>query len=149
MMGHVAQVIADDHGWARTLAAAQRALRPGGRVAFESRNPEAREWTTWTPQASRRWLHHPALGQVEVWQEVLAVHGDRVSSAIHYRFAADGQELVSTSELRFRSQAELTRSLADAGFSVEQVFGSWDRRPVGPDSPELIFVAARGVESPP
>jgi hypothetical protein len=112
-------------------------------VAFESRNPGAREWTTWTPQASRRQLHHPVLGQVEVWQEVVEVRGDRVSSAIHYRFAADGRELVSTNELRFRGQAELTRSLAEAGFSVEQVVGDWDRRPVGPDSPELIFVAAR------
>jgi hypothetical protein len=83
------------------------------------------------------------LGRVEVWQEVVAVRGDRVSSAIHYRFAADGQELVSTSELRFGSQGELTRSLADAGFSVDQVFGNWDRRPVGSGSPELIFVAVR------
>ena len=53
MTGHVAQVITDDQRWRETLAATYRALRPGGRVAFESRNPSAREWTTWTPEASR------------------------------------------------------------------------------------------------
>jgi SAM-dependent methyltransferase len=148
MSGHVAQVIADDQRWQETLAATHRALRPGGRVAFESRNPSAREWAAWTPQASRRQLRHPALGPVEVWQQVLAVQGDLVTSEIHYRFP-DGEELVSTSELRFRTQAELTRSLTDAGFSVEQLAGDWDRRPVEPDSPELIFVAARGVDSRP
>ena len=143
MTGHVAQVIADDDEWAGTLAAVHRALRPGGRVAFESRNPRAREWTTWTPQASRRRFHHPTLGQVEVWQQVIEVRDDRVASEIHYRFAASGEEVVSSNELRFRSRAALTRSLTHAGFSVEQVFGDWDRRPVEPESPELIFVAAR------
>jgi hypothetical protein len=83
------------------------------------------------------------LGRVEVWQRVLEVRDDRVLSEIHYRFAASGEELVSTSELRFRSQAGLRRSLAEAGFSVERVFGDWDRGPVQADSPELIFVAAR------
>jgi dihydrofolate reductase len=28
--------------------------------------------------------------------------------------------------------------------SVERLYGDWDRRPVGPGTPELIFVAARG-----
>jgi hypothetical protein len=45
-----------------------------------------------------------------------------------------------------RSDAwELERSPAAAGFSllVERVVGDWGRRPVEPDSPELIVVAAR------
>jgi ubiquinone/menaquinone biosynthesis C-methylase UbiE len=45
--------------------------------------------------------------------------GGRVVSEIHYRFASDGTELVSTNELRFRTQVELTRSLTDAGSLVE------------------------------
>jgi hypothetical protein len=69
-----------------------------------------------------------------------------VTSAIHYRFP-DGQELVSTNRLRFRTLAALERSLADAGFSVERVAGDWDGRPFQPDSPEMIFVAAR-AEAP-
>jgi SAM-dependent methyltransferase len=143
MTGHVAQVIVDDERWHATLAAAHRALRPGGCVAFESRNPSAREWTAWTPQASRRQIDHASLGEVEAWYQVIEVQGDRVASQIHYRFAASGEEVVSSNELRFRSQAELTQSLADVGFSVEHVFGNWDRQSVDVNSPELIFVASR------
>ena len=143
MTGHVAQVIADDGGWRETLAAIHRALRPGGRVAFESRNPDARAWDAWTRQASRRQIDDPGLGQVEVWQQLIEVQGGRVSFEIHYLFASTGEEVVSTNELRFRTQAELTRSLADVGFSVEHLFGDWDRQPVGVGSRELIFIATR------
>lgn len=144
MTGHVAQVIVDNERWHSALVAAHRALRPGGCVAFESRNPSAREWTSWTVQASRRLIDHAGLGRVEVWWQVIDVQGDRVAFEIHYRFTASGQELVSSNELRFRSQAELTRSLAEVGFSLNQVFGDWDHQPVKVESPELIFVAVRG-----
>lgn len=83
------------------------------------------------------------LGHVEVWNQVIEAQGSHVRFEIHYLFASTGEELVSTGELRFRTQAELTLSLTDAGFSVEQVFGDWDRQPVGESSRELIFVAAR------
>ncbi len=34
-------------------------------------------------------------------------------------------------------------SLAGAGFTVERVFGGWDRRPPGPATRELVVVASR------
>ncbi len=43
MTGNVAQHILDPD-WARSLADLQRALRPGGVLAFETRNPVARAW---------------------------------------------------------------------------------------------------------
>jgi hypothetical protein len=51
--------------------------------------------------------------------------------------------LVSENRLRFRTEAELTQSLAEVGFKVERVYGDWDRRPAGPTIPELIVVAIR------
>jgi SAM-dependent methyltransferase len=143
MTGHVPQVILDDQSWHATLAATHRALRPGGWVAFESRNPRARPWAAWTPEASRRHVYHPARGQIEVWYRLLEVRGERVLYEIHYRFVSFGEELVTNNELRFRTQAELTQSLTDIGFSVEHLFGDWGRQPVEPQSPELIFVALR------
>jgi SAM-dependent methyltransferase len=142
MTAHVAQVIHDQETWRSTLAAAHRALRPGGHLAFESRNPNARAWLAWTPEASRQRLDTP-LGAVDVWSDLTEVVGDLVHYDIHYRFASDGEELISSNVLRFRSQAELERSLADAGFEVRDVFGDWDRSAVGARSPELIFVATR------
>ena len=142
MTGHVAQIIGDEEAWSATLAAIRRALCPGGHLAFESRNPLARPWTAWTPQASRRGVEDEVAGPVEVWFQDVEVDDDLVRYEIHYLFARSGEELVSHTELRFRTQAELSRSLSEAGFSVESVFGDWDRRPADAASRELIFVAA-------
>jgi SAM-dependent methyltransferase len=143
MTGHVAQIIRDDEVWSATLAAIREALGPGGRLAFESRNPLARPWTAWTPRASRRRVEDAVAGPVEVWFQDPEVDGDLVRYEIHYLFARSGEELVSHTELKFRTRAELGRSLSDAGFSVESVFGDWDGRPADAASRELIFVAAR------
>ena len=143
MTGHVAQVFLDEDAWRSALASIHAALRPGGRVAFESRNPRPRPWAGWTPEASRRVIESPQGGLIEVWHRLLSVRDGRVRFENHYRFVHSGDVLVSTAELRFRTQAELVGSLADAGFDVEHVYGDWDRRPVEEGSRELIFVATR------
>ena len=83
------------------------------------------------------------FGPVEVWWQLLDVSGDMVHYEIHYRFVASGEDAVSVNALRFRGQSDLTGSLSDAGFSVRRVFGDWNREPVTPSSPELIFLATR------
>lgn len=103
MTAHVPQVIFDQDAWARTLREAYRALRPGGRLAFESRNPEAREWERWTPEHSRRRLDPTPLGPVESWINLLEVIGDLVTYDIRYRIEATGEEVISHGVLRFRS----------------------------------------------
>lgn len=52
MTGNVAQVFVDDAAWHATLAAIHAALRPGGYLAFESRNPEDRAWERWNRAAT-------------------------------------------------------------------------------------------------
>lgn len=42
--GHVAQFFLTDEAWHEALTAVHAALRPGGRLAFETRNPAARAW---------------------------------------------------------------------------------------------------------
>ena len=150
MTGHVAQFFLDDEGWHSALIAIRKALRPGGHIAFESRNPLVQPWADdrierhidWPSQTSRRRVDDPVAGRVEWWTQLLEAEDDRVRTEIHYLFTQSGQELVSTNELRFRTRAELSRSLSDAGFSVESVFGDWDGRPADVASRELIFVAA-------
>ena len=152
MTGHVAQFFLDDERWHAALAAIHGALKPGGHLAFESRNPLVQPWADdriehhpdWPSRTSRRQVDDPAAGPVEWWIEFSEVSGNRVRYVIHYLFARSGEELLSTGDLIFRTQSELARSLVDAGFSVESVFGDWDGRPASPRTPELIFVAARG-----
>jgi SAM-dependent methyltransferase len=150
MTGHVAQFFLDDADWHSALVAIREALLPGGHIAFESRNPLVQPWADekiddhvdWPSRTSRRRVYDPVAGRIEWWTEILEVEEDRIRTAIHYLFARSGEELVSTNELRFRTRAELSRSLSDAGFSVESVFGDWDGRPADAAGRELIFVAA-------
>ena len=53
-----------------------------------------------------------------------------MSHTIRYRFD-DGDELESAATLRFRTEDELRTSLAAAGFTVDAIFGGWQREPVG------------------
>jgi SAM-dependent methyltransferase len=145
MSGHVAQFFLTDEGWHAALEALHRALKPGGHLAFESRNPEAREWETWTA-ATVMTVHDATAGVIDCWTTVDGFHDDVVTCANHYRFVATGEVLTSWVQLRFRSSEELTATLADASYTIEQMYGDWDRGPVGPGAPELIVVA---VSSPP
>ena len=152
MTGHVAQFFLDDERWQAALAAIHDALKPGGHLAFESRHPRVQPWADdrieghvdWPSRTSRRTVVDPAAGPVEWWTQIVGVNGNRVRYEIHYLFAASGEEVVSAGELIFRTQAEIGQSLANAGFSIDGVFGDWDGRPASAGSRELIFVATRG-----
>jgi SAM-dependent methyltransferase len=142
MTGHVAQFFVADDDWSTALAHLHAALRPGGRLVFESRNPDAREWETWESERHTT-VHDPQAGPIETWTRVDDVRDDVVSYTLGYRFTRTGDELVVPNALRFRSEPQLRASLAAAGFEVETVHGDWDGTPVGPASPELIVTAVR------
>ncbi|NLG21553.1 MAG: class I SAM-dependent methyltransferase [Actinomycetales bacterium] len=119
MTANVAQVFLTDDAWAHTLDAIHAALRPGGHLAFETRVPADRGWELWTPARTRATTEVPGLGPLTEWMEVTDVREDPllVSFTAHNEFP-DGQDVVSTSTLRFRSAQELESSLAAAGFDA-------------------------------
>jgi len=142
MTGNVAQVFLEDSDLNATLQNIHAALRPGGYLAFESRNPEFKEWEQWNREATRAHLESP-FGPVECWLEGTCLRGDRVYTEGHNLFKETGEVLVSSSELRFRSGAELTESLCRAGFIVQHVYGDWQLGPVVHNSRVMVFVVRR------
>ncbi len=138
MTGNVAQVFLTDEEWTATLGAIRAALRPGGRLVFESRRPERQAWREWTRERSWTRAVVPGVGPVETWVEVTDVRGGLVSFRWSFVFGADGAQLTSDSTLRFRSREELGDSLATAGFSVQDVRDAPDR-----PGHELVFIARR------
>ena len=142
MTGNVAQVFLDDDEWTATLQAIQVALRPGGHLAFESRNPAARAWEQWNREATYAQSDTP-YGPLTSWLEVVSIAEGRVRFEGHNIFTATGETLVIESELRFRSQVEITAALTHAGFAIEQLYGDWRHGPLTSASRVMVFVARR------
>jgi SAM-dependent methyltransferase len=142
MTGHVAQVFLTDDDWDAVLRHARRALRPGGHLAFESRNPGARAWTSWTREASLGHYAPDGGREFTSWAETVEVADGIVRFEAITVFADTGETIVATDALRFRTEPELRASLAAAGFAEPELNGAWDGSPVGRTSRELIVVAA-------
>jgi SAM-dependent methyltransferase len=128
MTGNVGQVFLTDESWAATLEGCRRALVPRGMLAFEVREPSAEAWLGWTRAGSWRRVPLPGGGgTVETWVDTTAVDLPYVSFRWTYRFDRDGAELTSESTLRFRTDAEIRRSLVEAGLTVQEVRDAPDR----------------------
>lgn len=136
MTANVAQAIVDEPVWEGTLAGIHAALRPGGWLVFETRDPSRRAWEEWNRAASYSTKHIPGVGTVESWVDVSAVEGPLVSFRGTYVFASDGAVLTSDSTLRFRERDEVETDLARHGYVVEEVREAPDR-----PGRELVFVA--------
>jgi SAM-dependent methyltransferase len=138
MTANVAQVFLSDEDWAATLRAAHAALRPGGRLIFETRDPAAKAWLGWNRERSYKHTVIPGVGGVETWVELVDVSGDLVSFRWTFVFESDGARLTSDSTLRFRRREEVAASLAAAGYVVDDVRDAPDR-----PGRELVFIARR------
>jgi len=143
MTGCVAQVFLRDEEWAETVSAIRESLRHGGHLAFESRNPVARAWEKWTREETFERIDSPN-GPMECWLDLVAVEPGRVVFEGHNVFKNTGEEVVARSELRFRDQEEIERSLVESGFVVDRVYGDWHRGPIDATSRLMVFVARRG-----
>ncbi|WP_439688671.1 class I SAM-dependent methyltransferase [Curtobacterium sp. SP.BCp] len=138
MTGNVAQHIADDD-WHRTLRDLRSVLRPGGALAFESRNPRVRAWTQWT--TSEPSVRPTAHGLLEEWSTADEIAPGVVRLVASNRFADEDQTLEYTEDLRFRVHDELVHDLRAAGFGAVEAFGDWQRGPLEDGASVMVFVA--------
>ncbi|MFJ7022290.1 class I SAM-dependent methyltransferase [Streptomyces sp. NPDC101117] len=138
MTANVAQAVVEPAVWRGTLRGAREALRPGGRLVFETRDPARRAWEGWTRERSRRVTEVPGAGAVETWFELLDVRLPLVSFRSNFVFGADGAVLTSDSTLRFRERGEVEADLVAEGFVVDEVRDAPDR-----PGREFVFVARR------
>ncbi len=138
MTANVAQAIVDPAAWDDTLHAVRAALRPGGRLFFETRDPQQRAWERWTRAATHRVSELEGVGEVETWTEVTEVSGPLVSFRMTWVFHSDGEVLTSDSTLRFRGEDEVVASLLAHGYVVDDV-----RRAPEQFGRELVFLARK------
>lgn len=141
MSGNVTQHIGPDH-WNRTLADISGALHSGGMVAFESRNPVAAEWRSWTRDQTLATLA-TADGPLTRWLD--ATEPDASGTVIlttTNRWDVSGEELIVSQALTFRSLEAIRRDLKAAELVVDEVWGGWNGERFEHDS-RLMVVEAR------
>ena len=139
LTGHVFQLLLDDRAVRAALGSLGRHLAPHGRLAFETRNPEVREWQHWSPAETRQRIETPG-GVVGVHYDISSVTGPLVSYETCIQFPG-GENVTVPDTLRFMDQAELAGFLTEAGLTDVTWYGDWDRSPASPASPEIIAVA--------
>jgi hypothetical protein len=138
MTGNVAQVFLTAEGWMATLNGIRDALRPGGRLVFEVRDPARQTWRAWNAEASYSTVDIPGTGVVESWVEVTRVADQLVSFTWTFRFQNSGTVITSDSTLRFRERAEIEASLDAAHLRLLDIRDAPDR-----PGNEFVFVTER------
>jgi len=141
MTGHAFQVFLEDSDVRAVLQTMRRHLAPGGRFAFENRNPLAREWEEWNTEASRERVRIDGVGEVEVCYRVVEVRDRFVTFETQHLFVDSGETATSPSTLRFMMKEELAGHLAQAGFTDIVWLGDWNGGPFTPESREIIAIA--------
>jgi SAM-dependent methyltransferase len=137
MMGHVFQILLTDEEALAVLANMRRHLKPGGKAAFETRNPNI-DWAhVWGTHAAV--VHKLPVGQVRETLHIASQSGEFIS--FQQRFEFPDTTVTSSSTLRFPSRTRIEGLIARSGLITREVFGDWDRSPFEPkQSPEMIFV---------
>jgi hypothetical protein len=85
---------------------------------------------------------------VTAWTEVTQVKDRVVDFTIHYLMPT-GDELTSEGALAFRTEDEVRSSLVAAGFTIERIYGGWNRDPIGHPDGEFLVIAVAAVPPEP
>jgi SAM-dependent methyltransferase len=127
------------------LACVRRHLAPGGRFAFDVFAPRLARMAE-PEQAEQVDARFALAGESVVRYATLS--RDPVAQLLDVRFRYERSragEIVGNEEARFRMRwfwrFELEHLLARAGFGEVVLYGDFDRRPIGADTPAFIAVA--------
>lgn len=146
MTGHAFQALLTDENALAVLRNAGRHLAPGGRLAFDTRNPAVREWVTWNPREWREVRQIPKLGLVEESGDTAHDPATGIVTIDHiYRFLDQKEERRARLRIRFIDQPHLARLIGEAGLRARDFYGWWDRTDFGPESQEIIAVMEKAA----
>ena len=141
MMGHAFQILLTDQEVLAVLATMRGHLKPGGRIGFETRNPNI-DWAhLWGMHAPVE--HRLANGPLRETLEITGQTGDLISFQQHFQFP--DVTLTAKSTLRFLSRSDVEDLITRSGLITREVYGDWDRSRFDPEqSPEIIFIVEAG-----
>lgn len=144
MTGHVFQTLIDDEQIRNCLRAVARALRPGGLLAFDTRNSAARAWETWGHGEPERIILPSGQDVLVTTQIEQPFDGQTLCFSEYFEGPMSGLPRLSRSRLRFVGRTRLFAQLMEAGFVIEADYGDFDQTAFTPSSPEILILARSG-----
>jgi 2-polyprenyl-3-methyl-5-hydroxy-6-metoxy-1,4-benzoquinol methylase len=135
MTGHAFQVLLSDKDVQSTFRTMRKHLAKGGKIVFESRNPQIDWVSRWNKNVN---LELPQ-GKVFIERKVKGRHEPFITFETRYHFS--DETLVSESKLRFWTQDEIASLLESCDLQIVDFFGDWDKTAFEPRiSEEMIFI---------
>jgi hypothetical protein len=130
------------------LKAVYNSLKIGGKLVFDSRNPDnykcfnnfgSIDWSTIdNPQ-----VYSSSLGKVKYWRSILEINQNKILYQNHYELLDSKDKLVSTNELIFRSLKEISQFLTKVGFKINQIYGDFEWNLANNQRSEFVFVTTK------
>lgn len=148
LSAHVFQVFLDDDHVRRTLRDIHRALRPGGLLAFETRNPAVGAWRTWNSPQPTELVDSDGTIIRSAYRVISSPDDDPTTDVVTFSETLSSDdweaEIVAEDRLRFLDHRRVDAFLAEAGFTIEHRFGDWHRGGFEEEySREIITIARR------
>jgi 2-polyprenyl-3-methyl-5-hydroxy-6-metoxy-1,4-benzoquinol methylase len=146
MTGHAFQQLLTDEDAIAVLRTAAHHLGPEGKFVFETRNPAAEAWLSWTPERSERTVQSPEHGRISLFYDAEAepITGI-VTFREHYHLLDKGTHRVGCNRIRFVGQDHLVALLTKAGLAAVSWCGDWNGAPLSLTSKEIIVVTRRAT----
>ena len=150
MTGHAIQQLLTDDDAVGLLRAAADHLLPDGRFVFETRNPAAQAWLSWTPEHSKRTARCPQHGRLSFFYDAqFEPTTGIVTIGEHYHLLDTGVQRAGCNRIRFIDQERLARLLANAGLAAVAWYGDWTGGPFSPTGNEIIVATCRATLAAP
>ncbi|WP_244898702.1 class I SAM-dependent methyltransferase [Sporosarcina koreensis] len=145
MTANVAQVFLTDESWQQVLSDVYRALKPGGHLIFDTRNPAAKAWEQWEKDDTPDHAIDDQNGEpLLIWTDYEGFKGNVYSFYETVVNARTDTVLVREKmQLRFRSYDVIAESLQAAGFASFQAYHDWSFEEANPYTKSFIFHAVK------
>lgn len=132
-----------------TLKAVRDHLDPGGRVILNVTVPHASDLAAWDGLRHEGQFTLADGQQAVLWRQAEYEAG---TQQLTFHFVVDDldddgvvtRRVHGSSTVRQTTPGEVDHALARAGFTVQERWGWFDRRPLAADATEYVVVAARG-----
>ncbi|MEK4564777.1 class I SAM-dependent methyltransferase [Alkalihalobacillus sp. FSL R5-0424] len=145
MTANVAQVFLTSESWKQMLSDVYRALKPGGHMIFDVRNPLAKVWEEWEQDLSPEYAKHPVTGEpLEILTDYEGFTEDVFTFFESVRQVSTGEILQRERlQLRFQAKEEIDLSLKQTGFKEIHTYGDWQLKQASSRSKSFIYMAKK------